>query len=116
MSQTFRPDRILSIDIGGSYVKATILDKNGTLITDYEKKATPVKPKPETLLAVIKELAAELHPFDCVSLGFPGYVKNGVVITAPNLCTAQWHNVDFRKMAEDALKKPVQLLNDADMQ
>jgi polyphosphate glucokinase len=110
------PNRILSVDIGGSYVKATILDKQGKLVTDYEKKATPVKPPPKQLLSIIEELAKELDQFDCISVGFPGYVKNGVVMTAPNLGTEQWANVDFRKMVEDALGKPTQLLNDADMQ
>ena len=116
MPKTPSRNRILSVDIGGSYVKATILDKDGKLINDYDKKATPENPSPERLLQIIQELATELNQFDCISVGFPGYVKNGVIKTAPNLGTEQWKDIDFRKMIEDTLNKPTQLLNDADMQ
>lgn len=108
--------QILSIDIGGSHVKATILDKDGQHINDYEKIPTPSNPFPERLLDAVKEVTKVFKEYDCISVGFPGFVKNGIVFTAPNLGTENWKAVDFRKMIEDELGKPTKLVNDADMQ
>ena len=38
-------DKILAIDIGGSHIKATLLDASGKLLKEYEKLVTP---KPAT--------------------------------------------------------------------
>ncbi len=108
--------KILAIDIGGSNVKATILNTEGELILAYQKLPTPHPCKPEILLSTILTLTANFPPFDCISAGFPGYVKNGIVKTAPNLDTSLWHNVDLKQMLTDALGKPAKVLNDADMQ
>jgi polyphosphate glucokinase len=55
-------------------------------------------------------------PYDKVSVGFPGYVRNGVVKTAPNLGNDFWKDVNFRQKLEEALGKDAQVVNDADMQ
>jgi polyphosphate glucokinase len=107
---------ILSIDIGGSHVKATVLNKEGALTMDYQRVETPKPTTPEKLLETIKSLTKNFPVFDCISAGFPGYVRDGVVITAPNLDTSLWHNVDLKKMLSDALGKPAKVVNDADMQ
>jgi polyphosphate glucokinase len=107
---------ILSIDIGGSHVKATVLNKEGALTMDYQRVETPKPTTPEKLLETIKTLTKNFPVFDCISAGFPGYVRDGVVITAPNLDTSLWHNVDLKKMLSDALGKPAKVVNDADMQ
>lgn len=107
---------ILSIDIGGSHVKATLLNSKGKSLYDYKKAVTKQPATPENLLNTIKELIAGFPPFDCISIGFPGYVKNGVVRTAPNLGTDAWTGVDFQKRIEKALGKPARMINDADMQ
>jgi len=107
---------ILSIDIGGSHVKATVLNSSGDHLTEYKKLPTPADPGPGALLKVICEVTAGFRQYDHISVGFPGFVKNGVVMTAPNLGTNQWEGTDFRKIIEEALGKPTRLVNDADMQ
>lgn len=107
---------ILSIDIGGSHVKATILNSEGDLTMDYQRVETPKPATPEKLIQTIQSLTKNFPVFDCISVGFPGYVRNGVVITAPNLDTSLWHNVNLKKMISDALGKPAKVVNDADMQ
>jgi polyphosphate glucokinase len=107
---------ILTIDIGGSHVKATILNRDGVLTMDYQKLDTPKPCTPENLLNTIKALTKDFPPFDCVSVGFPGYVRDGVVMTAPNLDTSLWHKVDLRKLLSNATGKPVKVVNDADLQ
>ena len=51
-----------------------------------------------------------------VSVGFPGYVKNGVIKTAPNLGSDFWKDFDLSKKLEKELGKPTRVVNDADMQ
>src|SRR3954471_18244637 len=108
--------KILSIDIGGSHVKATILDRNGALTMNYQKLDTPQPCTPENLLNTIKELTKSFPAYDCISVGFPGYVRDGVVMTAPNLGTELWHKVDLRKLLQEGLGKPAKVVNDADLQ
>jgi polyphosphate glucokinase len=112
----FSIQNILSIDIGGSHVKATILNRDGGLTMDYQRVETPKPATPEKMLQTIQELTKNFPVFDCISVGFPGYIKDGVVFTAPNLDTSLWHNVNLAKVLSDAFGKPVKVVNDADMQ
>jgi polyphosphate glucokinase len=108
--------KILSIDIGGSHIKATILNSKGELKMEYDKIATPAPASPDNMIAAIKTLIKKFPAYDKVSVGFPGYVKNGVVKTAPNLNTKLWADVDLAKKLTETLGKPTQVVNDADMQ
>lgn len=108
--------KILSIDIGGSHVKATILDSKGTLQMEYDKIVTPSPANPANMIAAIKALVKDFPHYDNVSVGFPGYIKNGVVKTAPNLDKDSWTDFDLSKQLGEALNKPTKVVNDADMQ
>jgi polyphosphate glucokinase len=89
--------KILSIDIGGSHIKATILNIKGELKMDYDKIATPAPASPENVIKAIQTLVKKFPGYDRISVGFPGYVKNGVVKTAPNLSTKLWADFDLAK-------------------
>ena len=54
------PDQlnILSLDIGGSHIKGTILNAKGELQKAYEKVPTPIPASPENVIAAIKKLIA----------------------------------------------------------
>lgn len=108
--------KFLSIDIGGSHIKATILNDKGELQMEYDKIATPDPANPETVVNAIKKLVKSFANYDKVSVGFPGYVKNGVIKTAPNLGTDFWKDFDLSKKLEEVLGKPARVVNDADMQ
>lgn len=116
MEQSFSDDQILSVDIGGSNIKATILTYQGPLPDVYRKLATPVPASPENVIAVIQELVKDFPEYTKVSVGFPGYVRNGRVLTAPNLGTELWQNFNLQQQLSQALGKPVRLVNDADLQ
>jgi polyphosphate glucokinase len=110
-------DKILSIDIGGSHIKATILDMQGNLQMEYVKIETPLPATPDKVLKAIKTLVKDFPAFDKISAGFPGYVKEGgLVITAPNLDNNTWHQVDLSTRLETLLAKPAKVINDADLQ
>ncbi|MBK0379787.1 ROK family protein [Mucilaginibacter segetis] len=116
MKSTTAPLKILSIDIGGSHIKATILDSKGKLQIDYQKVVTPSEADPDNVIKAIKTLVKGFPPYDRISVGFPGYVRNGVVKTAPNLGSHFWEDVDLSKKLKEALGKETQVVNDADMQ
>jgi len=109
-------EKILSIDIGGSRIKATILDPEGNMLMDFQKIATPVDPDPGNVIEAILELTKNFQEYHRVSVGFPGYTRLGIVHTAPNLGTPKWEGIHFSKLLSDVMKKPVRVLNDADMQ
>jgi polyphosphate glucokinase len=110
------PKKFLSIDIGGSHIKATVLDQEGNAIKTYEKIQTPSPASPQNLLEAIKTLVKDFPDYDLISAGFPGYVKNGTVFTAPNLGTDLWKNTNLQKILKESLGKEAIVVNDADMQ
>lgn len=116
MKNSAASPKFLSIDIGGSHIKATILDNTGALQMDYDKIPTPVPANPENVINTIKKLVKSFPGYHRISVGFPGYVRNGVIETAPNLGTDFWKNFDLSKKLEDVLGKPTRVVNDADMQ
>ncbi|MGI4728205.1 MAG: ROK family protein [Janthinobacterium lividum] len=108
--------KILCIDIGGSHIKATVLDTEGNSLKEYEKVPTPDPASPENLIQAIKTLVKDFPEYDHISSGFPGYIKNGTVFTAPNLGTDLWKGTDMQKLLKETLGKDAIVVNDADMQ
>lgn len=108
--------RTLVIDIGGSGVKALILDQSGTPVTERGRIPTPNPADPEGILRVIEQLAQEQGEFDRISVGFPGVVRRGVIETAVNLDADSWPGVDLALALEQRLHRPVRIANDADVQ
>jgi polyphosphate glucokinase len=106
----------LSIDIGGTGLKAMLLDETGSPLTDRVRIETPRPCPPKVLLGDLKGLVAPLPPYDRISAGFPGVVRAGRVLTAPNLGTDDWHGYDLASGLSTALGKPARVINDAEMQ
>ncbi len=116
MIETAIPQKILSIDIGGSNIKGTVLNSDGEFLQDYQKLPTPVPSTPGKVMEVTRQLANNFTGYDKISVGFPGFIKNGIVKTAPNLGTAEWAEFDLQKNLSQLLGKPVLAINDADLQ
>lgn len=108
--------KILTIDIGGSHLKATILNTEGAPVSDYKRVETPVPSTPANVMAKIKELIKDLPEYDKISVGFPGYVKKGVIKTAPNLGTEDWKDYDLQTALSTMFGRPAKVVNDADLQ
>ncbi|MFH7026027.1 MAG: ROK family protein [Heteroscytonema crispum UTEX LB 1556] len=108
--------RTLSVDIGGSGVKAMVLDITGNPLTERARLDTPKPAKTEVVINAIVVLAApNSGEFDRVSVGFPGVVRGGVTQTAVNL-DPDWIGFDLATALSKRLNKPVRVINDADMQ
>lgn len=108
--------RTLAIDIGGTALKASVLDSAGEMIADRVRCPTPYPCPPEVLLKAIETLTAPLPGFERVSIGFPGVIRRGLVLTAPHFGTDVWANFPLEKAAADLFHHPARLLNDAEVQ
>ena len=109
--------RTLAVDIGGTGIKFASLDDKGEIVGERARVPTPPKPvQPEQVVKIVNETAATLGDFDRVSVGFPGMVRGGKVLTAPNLGTELWAGFDLQDVLAKRLKKPVKVMNDADVQ
>lgn len=107
---------ILAADIGGTGLKCAVIDDHGTMLSEREKVDTPHPCHPEALLDAYAGMAAKLPAFDRISIGFPGVVRNGKVLTAPNLGTELWAGFALADALAARLKAPARLINDAEMQ
>ena len=116
MKNTSHDENILTIDIGASFIKATVLNEEGELLQGYKRVNTPHPATPQKILDAIQDMVSGFQDYDKISVGFPGYIKKGIVRTAPNLGTDLWKGVNLNKLLNNALTKPVRIANDADMQ
>lgn len=107
--------KTLTVDIGGSGIKAMVLDSKGDPIGGRKRVSTPRPAKPDSVLGAIIKLAKKHSNFDRVSVGFPGVIRKGVTETAINL-HKDWIGFDLEGALSKKLDKPVRVLNDADVQ
>lgn len=111
--------KILAVDIGGSGLKAALIDRRGRMLTERHRVRTPHPSPPRAVLRALAELVRPLALDSSVvgvSVGFPGVVRNGRVLTAPNLGSDAWRGFDLARALVRLWKKPARVINDADMQ
>lgn len=98
--------RVLAIDIGGSHVKARVSGRRD--IRQFESDSTLT---PRRMVARVLKLIGDLK-YDVVSIGYPGVVVHGKIVTEPYNLGRGWVGFDFRM----AFGRPTHVLNDAAMQ
>lgn len=123
------PIRTLSLDFGGSSLKSAVLDENGEPIGGYliEFIAYPFEPS-HMLHMVQHHLEEHDSAIERITLGMPGIIRNGVVVTTPHyICTngprtdvslelsERWLNYDLRTALEESFDCPALVLNDAEV-
>jgi polyphosphate glucokinase len=119
----------LAIDVGGTGLKATVLDADGRPEHDRVRVPTTFPCPPDKLVSDLAELVAPLPPCDRISVGFPGVVRSGVVRTAPAFVTVSglgsdvdpelvraWDHFDLATAVSTRLGRPCRVANDADVQ
>jgi len=119
----------LAIDIGGTGLKASVLDAGGAMVADRVAVRTTYPVGPVKMVDELAAMVAPLPPADRVSAGFPGMVRNGHVLSAPHFVTVagpgtavdphlleQWTNFDLAGALTTRLGKPTRVANDADVQ
>ncbi|MDQ1245856.1 MAG: polyphosphate glucokinase [Actinomycetota bacterium] len=121
--------RTLSIDCGGSGIKGAILDPDGNLTSDRVRYRVAYPMAPADFLAVLDRLATGAGDFDRVTVGMPGMIRHGVVITTPHYITVAgphsrvdpalaeaWSGFDVQTALTDRWQRPTVVLNDAQVQ
>lgn len=119
----------LAVDVGGTGLKASVLDTAGKMEHDRVRVPTPYPLTPKRLITSIADLTRNLPPYDRASVGFPGMVRAGRIISAPHFVspkgpggkptkelTEAWAGFDLQRSLTVALDKPTRVANDADLQ
>ena len=106
----------LAIDIGGTGLKASVLDHRGEMAAPRVHVPTPQPCPPPVLLDALAEMVRKLPAFHRVSAGFPGAVRGGIVLTAPNLGTEAWAGFPLERQLAERFGRPARVLNDAEVQ
>ena len=107
--------RTLAVDIGGTGIKVMVLDEAGKPLTEPGRVETPQPATPSAVMQAIVGLAREQGEFERVSVGFPGVVRYGVAVTAPNL-GPMWKGFELANVLSKKFGRPVRVANDADVQ
>jgi len=108
---------ILAIDVGGTGLKAAVIDDRGQMRSERQRVPTPHPCPPTLFLDTVAALVKPLPDFDRIAVGFPGVVRDGRVITAPNLGTEDWAGFALAPALSKRLGgAPVRMVNDAEMQ
>ncbi|MBQ9916687.1 polyphosphate--glucose phosphotransferase [Microbacterium sp. NPDC016588] len=109
--------RAVGVDIGGTGIKAGIVDLDaGELISDRVKVSTPKGAEPADVLEAVKEVLQTLEAPDDLPLGvaFPAIVKNGRTLSAANV-SSSWIGFEAEKFFEHGLSRDIHFANDADV-
>lgn len=106
---------ILGVDVGGSGIKAGLVDSTtGELTSDRIRIDTPQPASIEAVTDVIAELSSRLESESPrIGVAFPARIKNGIVTTATNI-GKEFIGTQFDSVLSSALGKQVTVLNDAD--
>ncbi len=119
-SRPAAPTRAIGIDVGGTGVKAAVVDLvSGELASPRLRVKTPQPATPvsvtEAIGGLVDQLAADGHLTAGLpaGAGLPGVIKAGRLLTAANI-DKSWIGAPAAEMIADRIGHPVRLVNDAD--
>ncbi len=118
----------LSIDCGGSFIKASVLDESGTIRAHQVRIETPYPLSPERFVSTLVDIGKQLPAADRMTVGMPGMIRHGVVIHTPHYINVRgpftrrdptlaqaWDGFDVRSALQNASGVPALVLNDAEV-
>ncbi|HEY3776578.1 MAG TPA: ROK family protein [Rhizomicrobium sp.] len=108
--------RVLAIDIGGTGLKASVVDQSGGLLVPRRRIKTPCPCPPAVMMESLSALVASLPAHDRIAIGFPGVVRRNEVVTAPHFGTVHWAGFPLADAASGRFGGPARMVNDAEMQ
>jgi polyphosphate glucokinase len=120
--------RTLAIDVGGTGLKAVVLDPEGEMISERVRVETPYPCPPKVLLDALDKLAKNQPEYDRVSVGFPGAIRRGRVREVPAFSrrgqgeppdpdlVRKWSGFELEDSLQERFGRPTRVANDADVQ
>lgn len=118
----------LAIDCGGIGIKGSVLDPLGQMTAEQVRVRTPYPLPPDRFIGILAGLADRLPAADRVTVGMPGMIRHGRVVSTPHYVTkrgphttvdpallAAWRNFDAQAAVEERLGLPSIVLNDAEV-
>lgn len=128
MNQESKSPSTLAIDVGGSGVKAIVLDSVGEPLNERSRMETPYPCPPALFLKLLCDLVAGFPEFDRVSIGFPAMVRDGKTLRVVAFARAvkdgprdpalfdSWNEFPLQREISNLFGVPTLLANDADVQ
>lgn len=119
----------LSIDCGGTGMKALLLDADAEQVGERIRIPTPYPMSPSRFVSVVVDLTSGLPGYDRVTVGMPGMIRHGRVIYTPHYPTLagpftpldavldeKWRGFDAQSALTEAFGRPTRVFNDAEVQ
>ncbi len=107
--------QILGIDIGGTGIKAAIVETTtGTLLTESTRIDTPRPATPEAVGEALKTVLAQHKWSGPVGIGFPAAIQHGIARTAANV-DKSFIGLPIAEFFSAKTGNPVYMANDADV-
>ncbi len=123
--------KTLTFDIGGTGLKASLIDMEGELLHERIRILTPYPLTPGLLVESLVSISKELPKADRISAGFPGVIRDGKIITAPHFIfpngpsdtssppdqdlISAWSGFDLASELGSKIGLPAKVANDADL-
>jgi polyphosphate glucokinase len=105
---------ILGIDVGGTGIKAAIVNtQTGELITERHRIRTPKPATPEAVSKTIQKLIKHFNWNGIVGCGFPTPLQHGKCLSGGNL-HEDWKGVQVNELFKDKTGNIFFVVNDAD--
>ena len=107
--------KIQGFDVGGSSVKAGLVDVDGGRLTgELISAPTPQPSTPQGVMEVIAGLSRRMPEAEPgIGIALPSVVQRGHVKTAANI-DHSWIGTDATVLAQKVVGRPAEVLNDAD--
>ncbi len=118
----------LTVDCGGTGIKASVLDKTGKVLIDFPYLKTPYPLSPTKLIKIIEDFVTADSRINRVTVGLPGMIRDGKIIVIPHYINKNgprsvvdqqlkktWHGFDMQAGLQKKLKLPTLVLNDAEV-
>jgi polyphosphate glucokinase len=118
----------LTVDCGGTGIKASVLDKTGKVLIDFPYLKTPYPLSPSKLIGIIQDFVKADLRIKRVTVGLPGMIRNGKVVVIPHYINGYgprstmdpnlkkaWYGFDMQSSLQKRLKLPTLVLNDAEV-
>ena len=74
----------LTVDCGGTGIKASVLDKIGKVLIDFPYLKTPYPLSPSKLISIIDDFVKVDNRIKRVTVGLPWMIRGGKVIVIPH--------------------------------